>query len=82
MAEEEYMDWAVEKRIEMLSEKERMPDQEEALKEMDGLLEGGLKAAERTKAGMFLDRIRWQEAGIYREGLKDGIRIARLVCNI
>ena len=49
MAEEEYMDWAVEKRIEMLSEQERMPDQEEALKEMDGLLEGGLKAAERTR---------------------------------
>lgn len=31
---------------------------------------------------MLLDRIRWDEAALYMEGVKDGIKIAKWVCGI
>lgn len=80
--EEDFKAWAVEKRLDMLSEAQGLPEQEEALAELEGILEGGLSRKERTRAGMLLDKIRWQEAALYMEGVKDGVRIAKWVSGI
>lgn len=80
--EEEFRAWAVEKRLDMLSGQHSLPEQEEVLAELDRILGGGLSPAERTEAGMLLDRIRWDEAALYMEGVKDGIRTAKWMCGI
>ena len=82
MEESGFASWAVEKRLDMLSERRSLPNQEEALAELDGMLDGGLSPAERVSAGMLLDRIRWDEAALFMEGVEDGIRIAKWVCGI
>lgn len=80
--EGDFATWAVEKRLDMLSGRQGLPGQEEALDEMDRILDGGLDSAGRVNAGMLLDRIRWDEAALYMEGVKDGIKIAKWVCGI
>lgn len=79
---DEFSAWAVEKRLDMLSGQRSLPDQEEILQELEKILGGGLSPAERTDAGMLLDRIHWDEAALYMEGVKDGVRIAKWVCGI
>lgn len=82
MEEGDFAAWAVEKRLDMLSGQHSLLEQEEVLAELDRILGGGLSPAERTKAGMLLDRIRWDEAALYMEGVKDGIRTAKWVCGV
>ena len=48
MEESGFASWAVEKRLDMLSERRSLPNQEEALAELDGMLDGGLSPAERV----------------------------------
>lgn len=73
----DFVSWMVEKRLDMLSEQKGLPGQEEVFSELERILGGGLSAAEKTDAGMLLDRIRWDEESLYMEGVKDGIRIAK-----
>ncbi len=82
MEEEDFTAWAVEKRLDMLSEQQGLPEQGETLAELEKILGGGLSGKERTQAGMLLDQARWKEAALYMEGVKDGIRIAKWVCGI
>ena len=79
---EEFSAWAVEKRLDMLSEQQGLPEQEETLAELEKMLGGCLNEKERTQAGMLLDQVRWKEAALYMEGVKDGVRIAKWVCGI
>ena len=55
MEEEEFTAWAVEKRLDMLSEQQGLPEQEETLEKKEKILGGGLSGKERTQAGMLLD---------------------------
>lgn len=82
MPEEEFISWIIEKRLDFLSEQRNKCEQEEALDEMEEILGEGIKIPERIKIGMIFDKIRWEEGEIYKEGFKDGIRVARRLYDI
>ncbi len=77
MGEEDLIQWVIEKRLEMLSNKEGLPRQEETIAKIEKILDDGLKPGFQTKIGAILDGIRWGENDIYLEGFKDGVRIMR-----
>ncbi|GFI26163.1 hypothetical protein IMSAGC012_01283 [Lachnospiraceae bacterium] len=55
MEEEDFTAWAVEKRLDMLSKQQGLPEQGETFAELEKILGGGLSGKERTQAGMLLD---------------------------
>lgn len=82
MPEEDFISWVIEKRLDLFSERRNKCGQEEALDEIEKILEGGMRPCERTEIGMLFDRVRWNEGEIYKEGFKDGIRLARRLYDI
>ena len=82
MPEEEFIDWIIEKRLDLLSEQKKKCEQEEILDEIEEILGMSMPIPERVKIGMILDRVRWEEGEIYKEGFKDGIRVARRLYDI
>lgn len=82
MPEEDFIDWIIEKRLDFLSERKHKNGQEEILDEIEEILGMNVELSERVKMGMILDKIRWEEGEIYKEGFKDGIRAARRLYDI
>ena len=58
-------------------QREERPGQEETLDEMEHILEERMKPSQRISMGMLLDKVRWKDEEIYKEGFSDGIRAAR-----
>lgn len=82
MPEEEFISWIIEKRLDLLSEQRNKCEQEEILDEIEEILGMGMTFPERVKIGMIFDKVRWEEVEIYKEGFKDGIRVARRLYDI
>ena len=80
--EEEFINWIIEKRLDLLSEQKKKCEQDEILDAIEEILGLSMPISERLKIGMLLDRIRWEEGEIYKEGFKDGIRVARRLYDI
>lgn len=77
MTDDEFLKWITEQRLDLLSERKKRPGQEETLNEMDHILDRPMKPSQRISMGMLLDKVRWKEEEIYKEGFMDGIRAAR-----
>lgn len=59
MSEKELIQWAVEKRLELLSDRQGLPRQEETIAKVERILDVGLKPGYQAKIGEILDGIRW-----------------------
>ena len=77
MTDNEFFGCMLEKRVDLLSERKERPGQEETLDEMEQILEERMKPSQRISMGMLLDKVRWKDEEIYKEGFSDGIRAAR-----
>lgn len=76
------MDWVLEQRLNMLSEREGLVEEGEAIREIGDILRHGIEPEERTRLGFLLDRVRWGEKELYMKGVEDGIKAAKLICGI
>ena len=61
MEDKEFADWIIEKRMDILSERKNLPDQEEAIAEIGEILGIPIEPESTYKIGETLDRIRWGE---------------------
>lgn len=82
MEDKEFADWIIEKRLEILSEQKSLPEQEAVIAEIGEILGIHIKPEYMYKIGETLDRIRWDEQGLYLEGFKDGIRLMRYLYSL
>lgn len=82
MRDEDFMDWVLEQRLNMLSEREGLVEEGEAIREIGDILRHGIEPEERTRLGFLLDRVRWGEKELYMKGVEDGIKAAKLICGI
>lgn len=82
MEDKEFADWIIEKRMDILSERKNLPDQEEVIAEIGEILGIPVEPESTYKIGETLDRIRWGEQEIYLHGFRDGIRLMKYLYSV
>ena len=82
MEDKEFADWIIEKRMDILSERKNLPDQEEAIAEIGEILGIPIEPESTYKIGETLDRIRWGEQEVYLHGFRDGVRLMKYLYSI
>lgn len=82
MEDKEFADWIIEKRMDILSERKNLPDQEEAIAEIGEILGIPVEPESTYKIGETLDCIRWGEQEVYLHGFRDGIQLMKYLYSI
>jgi len=82
MLEEEFVNWLAEQRMNSLSGKENIFNEEAIIKEITKIFGDGMDLDVKTELALFIDRLIQGEKAIYEKGMEDGIRLAKWVFSI